>query len=169
MTLYIRLEQPEDVDAITSVVAQAFSSGQEGGQPEVNLVNRLRNDHEAWLPRLSLVAVLDGQVVGSVMGSRVSVDGSSAVALAPLAVLPQHQGQGIGEQLVRRFIGEARSAGEGLILVLGDPKYYSRFGFRAAADTGIVGPYVGEAFQALTLAADAPVGRAVYPAAFAGV
>lgn len=169
MSVYIRHEQPEDLHAISSVVAQAFSSGQQRGHAEVTLIQRLRNDPQAWLPRLSMVAVLDGQVVGSVIGSRVSVDGSPAVALAPLAVLPQHQGQGTGEQLVRRFIGEARSAGETLILVLGDPKYYSRFGFRAAADTGIVGPYVGEAFQALTLAADAPVGRAVYPAAFGGL
>jgi len=169
MPVYIRHEQPADLEAVRSVVAQAFALGPGGGAAEVTLVDRLRNDHEAWLPRLSLVAVREGQVVGSVIGSRVAVDGSAAVALAPLAVHPQHQGEGIGEQLVRRFIGEARSAGETLILVLGDPKYYSRFGFRAATEVGIVGPYVGEAFQALSLASDAPVGRAVYPAAFAGV
>jgi putative acetyltransferase len=169
MSPYIRHEQPEDLNAINSVVAQAFSSGAGDGSAEVTLVHRLRNDPQVWLPRLSMVAVLDGEVVGSIIGSRVSIDGSPAVALAPLAVLPRHQGQGIGEQLVRRFIGEARTAGETLILVLGDPKYYSRFGFRAAADMGIVGPYVGESFQALSLASDAPVGRAVYPAAFAGL
>lgn len=169
MTVYVRTEEPQDSNAVSTVLALAFPSGQERGHAEITMVSRLRADSEAWLPRFSLVAVKDGQVVGTVIGSRLSVGGSPAVALAPLAVLPAHQGQGIGEKLVKRLLGEARTAGETLVLVLGDPEYYSRFGFRPAADLGIVGPYVGDAFLALPLAADSPVGRAVYPAAFSGV
>jgi putative acetyltransferase len=169
VSVYIRAEQPEDAPAVAGVVTLAFASARHSSGTEAVLVSRLRADPEAWLSRLAFVAVLDGAVVGYVLGSRIHVGGSPAVALAPLAVHPQHQGAGIGQQLVRRLVGEARSAGETLIVVLGDPEYYSRFGFRAAEDLGILGPYRGQDFQALPLASDAPVGRAVFSSAFTGV
>lgn len=168
MNLYVRTEAAGDALAVARVVAQAFEGGDEAAVAEVDLVEALRRDR-AWLSALSLVAVDAGAVVGHVLGSRLVVGGAPAVALAPLAVLPEHQGRGIGSALVARFLGDARVAGETLVVVLGEPAYYSRFGFRAAADLGIIGPYTGEAFQALRLASDAPVGEAVYPAPFSAV
>jgi len=165
VTLYVRTEAPGDALAVARVVAQAFEGGDEAAVAEVDLVEALRRDR-TWLPALSLVGVDGGEVVGHVLGSRLLVGGHPAVALAPLAVLPARQGHGIGSLLVERLIGDARVAGETLVVVLGDPAYYSRFGFRAAADAGIIGPYSGDAFQALPLAADAPVGEAVYPHPF---
>lgn len=168
MTLYVRTETSGDALAIAGVVARAFEGADEAAVAEVDLVEALRHDR-AWLPALSLVAVDGGAVVGHVLGSRMLVGGSPAVALAPLAVLPERQGSGVGSALVERLLGDARVAGETLVVVLGEPAYYSRFGFRGAADLGIIGPYTGESVQALQLAADAPVGDAVYAAPFAAV
>ncbi|MFP5346217.1 MAG: GNAT family N-acetyltransferase [Actinomycetes bacterium] len=169
MTVILRPEQPEDAAAIADVVTRSFAGTDVTTGNEAVLVSRLRSDPESWLGRFGFVAVKDGEIIGYVLGSRIQVGGSPAVALAPLAVLPEYQRSGVGTQLVRRLIGEARSAGETLIVVLGYPEYYGRFGFRAADDVGILGPFHGPSFQALPLASDAPVGRAVYPAAFAGV
>lgn len=168
MTLYVRAERAEDSLAVAGVVARAFEGGDEAAVAEVQLLEALRRD-PAWMPGLSLVAVHERMVVGHVLGSRLLVGGSPAVALAPVSVLPERQGEGIGTALVERLLSEARSVGETLVVVLGDPAYYSRFGFRSAADLGVIGPYTGEAFQALPLAADAPVGSAVYPPPFAVV
>ena len=168
MTLYVRTEAPGDAHAVARVVARAFEGGDEAAVAEVDLVEALRRDR-AWLPALSLVAVSDREVVGHVLGSRMLVGASPAVALAPVSVLPAQQGQGIGTAMVERLLAEARSTGETLVVVLGDPAYYSRFGFRQAADLGVIGPYTGEAFQALPLAADPPVGDAAYPHPFSAV
>jgi putative acetyltransferase len=168
VTRYVRTETPDDAYAVARVIAQAFEGGDEAPVAEVDLVEALRHDR-AWLPALSLVAVIDREVVGHVLGSRVLVGGAPAVALAPVSVLPAHQRRGVGAALVERLLAEARGAGETLVVVLGDPRYYSRFGFRAAADVGIIGPYTGETFQALPLAADAPVGDAVYAPPFFAV
>ncbi|GAB2678976.1 GNAT family N-acetyltransferase [Thalassiella azotivora] len=169
MAVVVRAEQPGDRTAVAGVVDLAFASGEEGAEAETLLVEALRADGDAWLPRLGLVALDGGEVVGYALGSRMHVGGSPAVALAPVAVHPEHQRRGVGQALVRRLLGEARSAGETLVVVLGDPGYYGRFGFGPAEDLGIVGPYGGPAFQALQLAADAPVGLAAYPVAFQSV
>jgi len=168
VTLYVRTERPDDSLAVSAVVARAFEGGDEAAVAEVQLIEALRRD-PAWMPALSLVAVLDSGVVGHVLGSRLLVGGAPAVALAPVSVLPERQGQGIGTALIDRLLSEARSVGETLVVVLGDPAYYLRFGFSSAADLGVIGPYVGDAFQALPLAADAPVGTVVYPPPFGTV
>ena len=163
--------QPSDFVAIHGVVASAF-----GQEAEAQLVERLRTG-AAWLPGLALVARSSAQPQGPVAGFaaliRLTVGGRAALALAPVAVAPEWQGQGAGSALVREGIARAVGRGERLVLVLGDPRYYGRFGFVPAIQMGISGPYdhAGLAFQALVLPGGepAPAGLAVYPDAFAGL
>ena len=162
-SVVIRPEEARDGPAIRAVVEAAF-----GQALEADLVDRLR---AAGALVLSLVAEAGG-VVGHIAFSRLTVDGPGsdvrAVALAPLAVAPGRQRAGIGGALVRRGLDELRAQGEELVLVLGDPAYYGRFGFTAQAAHGLATPYDGPALQALWLA-PAPAGfQAVvrYPAPF---
>jgi len=172
MGLLIRAERPGDpaeVAAIRAIVRRAF-----GQEDEADLLDALRAD-PAWMPYLALVALLGpppgGPVMGHIAGTRLDVGGGAAVALAPLAVDPENQGRGVGTALVEAQLAAARALGERLVVVLGDPAYYSRFGFQAARELGISGPYddAGDAFQALPLT-DGPVvsGWATYAAPFGG-
>ena len=166
MTILVRIETPGDRDAIRSVNKAAF-----GGSVEADLVDQLRADGDFIL---SLVAENDGVVVGHCGFSRLTVhEGDAvvpAVSLAPVAVRPLQQRCGIGQTMVRDGIARLKSAGETLILVLGDPAYYSRFGFDAAAATVYHTPYDGPYLQALRLSDDVPRGGDVrYAAAFAGL
>jgi putative acetyltransferase len=164
----VRAETPTNVDQVRSLLLAAFPT-----PAEADLVDALRRD-AAWLPDLSLVALdpVSGEaapwdVVGSVVLTRLTVGGQEALALAPLAVRPDRQGQGVGSALVHAALEAARAAGERLVVVLGEPAYYGRFGFVPAATLGVTGPYGdGEAFQALALTGAAPRGRAEYPSPF---
>lgn len=126
-----RHERPDDVDAIRQVNLTAF------GQPdEAELVDRLRTD-PAWMD-LSLLAV-DGadRPVGHALLTRCQIDATPALALAPCAVLPDHQRTGAGSAAIRAALEAARARGEGAVVVLGHPGYYPRFGFTRAADAGV--------------------------------
>ena len=159
----IRYARPEDHARIAEVVAQAF------GQPaEAELVARLRTDGDAMF---ELVAVEEGDVVGHVLFSRLWADRSELfAALAPLAVRPDRQRSGLGGGLVRAGLEAARDFGAHGVLVLGDPAYYPRFGFSAAAAAQVQAPFRGlPAFMALALedgAFDQPL-TVAYPNAFA--
>ncbi|MBB5805476.1 putative acetyltransferase [Saccharothrix ecbatanensis] len=147
--MLIRRETPADVEAIHAVTEAAFAA-RPGG--EAWLVGALRAD-VGWIPALSLVAEVDGAVVGHVVCTRASVGGSAALGLGPLSVLPSHQRIGVGTALMHAVLGAADALDEPLVVLLGDPAYYSRFSFRLASDLGITpsaeewGPY----FQARTL------------------
>lgn len=153
--MLIRREHPDDIAAIRDVHRAAFVS--DGEPMEVRLVDALR-DSEAWIPALSWVAELDGDVVGHVLCTRGHVDGSPAVGLGPVGVLPAVQGTGVGSALVYGSIGAADALDEPLIALLGDPGYYGRFGFVAATQHGIQPPEPswGEHFQVRTLSAWRP-------------
>ena len=144
--LLIREEQPDDVEAIRVVNRQAFET-----HVEADLVDRLR---ETCAERLSLVALRSDAVVGHILftpalaqaGER-SIKG---MGLAPMAVLPNYQRQGIGTALVRRGLDMVREAGYPFVIVLGHPSYYPRFGFERAAAYGLHCEYQGvpeEAFM----------------------
>lgn len=137
------------------------------GRPaEADLVEALTADGHA---ALSLVADLRGIVVGHVLLSRL-LSPDRALALGPLAVLPSHQRLGIGSTLVETAIDLARNRGDAAILVLGDPAYYTRFGFSLAAARPFPSPYSGEHFMALLLT-DPPLAPApaVYAPPFAAL
>ena len=155
--MLIRRETPADVDVIRAVTEAAFAA-RPGG--EARLVDELRRD-SGWIPALSLVAELAGEVVGHVVCTRATVGGSPALGLGPLSVRPDRQRAGAGKALVHTVLGAADGLGEPLVVLLGDPAYYSRFGFRPAADLGITPPVPEWAphFQARPLTAHTPALR----------
>ncbi|MEQ9096245.1 MAG: N-acetyltransferase [Phycisphaerales bacterium] len=140
----IRAERAEDVDAIDRVLRAAFPTAD-----EAELVKKLRADGDL---RVSLVAELEGAIVGCVAISPVTINGnpSEGVGLAPVAVLPGRQRRGIGATLVAAALAACWNAA--FCVVLGEPAYYRRFGFRPASGHGLTGPYdAGEAFMVLSL------------------
>lgn len=126
----IREEHHHDIAAIRDVHRRAF-----GQEQEANIVDALRADGAALL---SLVAAVDGRVVGHIMYSSASLDASmTGAALGPMAVLPEYQRRGVGSQLVEAGNRKLKDAGCPFIVVVGHPKYYPRFGFRPASLHGI--------------------------------
>ncbi len=163
---FVREERPGDREYVRAVNEAAF-----GGPDEADLVRRLYDDGDALL---GLVAEVEGQVVGHILFSRLPIETAqgvgSAAALAPLAVLPGWQGQGIGTALVREGLTRCRERGVAAVVVLGDPDYYGRFGFRAEMASGLQTPWSGPHLMAVELVPGGlGGGRGVarYPAAFA--
>jgi predicted N-acetyltransferase YhbS len=166
----VRPEQPGDREAIRRVHTAAFDSGDEAA-----LVDALRGG-EPWIAFVAVCAAgaaahrADAELVGHVLLSRVDVGGDPALAVAPLAVLPAHQRAGVGTALTRAALAAATDAKERLVVVLGHPRYYPRFGFSPASRLGITAPYPvpDEAFLALELPGDGlvPRGLVTYPPAF---
>ncbi|WOX21000.1 bifunctional class I SAM-dependent methyltransferase/N-acetyltransferase [Streptomyces solicathayae] len=161
-----REETAADVAGVREINTAAFATAEEAG-----LVDALREDPEAWLPGLSYVAEApDGTVAGYALITRCTVGGEPAAALAPVAVAPAFQRQGAGEAVVRAVLDAARLRGERLVLVLGHPEYYPRFGFVRASEYGIRPGFEvpDEAMMALALdgSAPLPLGMIHYPAAF---
>lgn len=140
--MILREESPADHAALRTLLEGAF-----GGTAEADLVEALR---EGQCLALSLVAEEDGQVVGHVALSPMRAP-AGALALAPLAVAPGRQRRGIGAALVEEALARARSAGWAAVFVLGEPGYYGRFGFGAAAAAPFRSPWSGPFFQALEL------------------
>ncbi|PSH68287.1 GNAT family N-acetyltransferase [Phyllobacterium brassicacearum] len=157
----IRAASPEDCPAISDILKAAFQ-----GADEADLVDRLRQDNDVVL---ELVALKHETIVGHILFSRLKVtatEDSDAVALAPLAVSPDHQEQGIGSELVRSAHEHLASAGETLSVVLGEPEYYGRFGYEHQRASGFFSEYQGEYLQAVAFG-DAPSsGTLIYAPAF---
>jgi putative acetyltransferase len=146
--LTIRSEQNEDADAIHAVHTAAFPTG-----AEARLVDALR---ESGNTSVSVVAVLEGKIVGHVLFSPVSIEPTTGTTrgagLAPVAIRPEHQHRGIGTALIEQGIAACRGAPFDFIVVLGAPAYYHRFGFRRALATGLANEYgVDEEFMVLEL------------------
>lgn len=161
----IRGERAPDVKAIRNIHRQAF-----GGAAEADLVDALR---DGGYLRISLVAELDGELVGHIGLSDLTIETRRgdlpALALAPMAVVPEKQRQGIGGELIQRALEECRSQEHRAVIVLGHPDYYTRFGFSAALARPLESPYSGEAYMALELEPDVlegVAGRVVYPPPF---
>lgn len=131
--IIVRAETAEDREAVRRVNELAF-----GRPEEADLVDALR---AAARPYVSLVAVLDGQVVGHIFFSPVTIESEgvswTAMGLAPMAVLPELQKQGIGGRLVREGLKECQRIGHAVVVVLGHPRYYPRFGFTTARLKGL--------------------------------
>jgi putative acetyltransferase len=127
----IREEGPDDVAAVRALNRRAFGQDLEG-----DIVDALRSNGASVL---SLVATRNGQVVGHILYSPVSVGGDvTGAALGPMSVLPEHQRQGIGSQLVETGNRRLKEAGCPFILLVGHPDFYPRFGFTPASSRGIV-------------------------------
>ncbi len=152
----IDLEHPADAFARERLLDRAM-----GEQRALKPSERLRAGR---LPArgLALVARDGGAVVGSVRLWHVDAGGRDALLLGPLAVDPARQGAGIGSRLMRAAIARARALGHGAIILVGDPEYYARFGFAAAATAGLTmpGPVDRRRFLALELKPGALIGAA---------
>jgi len=163
--LLIRDEQPCDREQVRKVNEAAF-----GRSHEADLIDRLRVEGAVLL---SLVAEFDGQIIGHILFSRMTVETAqgpvAAVSLAPMAVQPDHQGRKIGSQLVGRGLAQLRDRGERIVIVLGHQHYYPRFGFSSEKARYLASPFPPEAFMALELSDGALTGihgAVRYPSAF---
>lgn len=168
--MIIRDERPEDLEPIRKINRQAFK-----GEAEVQLIDQLRRDGEIVL---SLVALMNGEAVGHILFSELDslTHGGpiQAVTLAPMAVKPEFQEHGIGSALVERGLALCRELGYTVVIVLGHPDYYPRFGFSAEKAQALQSPYsmLGAAYMALELvpgALEGVEGTVRYPAAFANL
>ena len=165
----IRPESPGDYPAIFEVNRLAF-----GQDAEANLVDGLR---AGGFVRLSLVAEVGGQIVGHILFSAVTIHTETGVieylALAPMAVLPMHQRRGIGTKLVEEGLRLCQEAGHKIVLVLGHPAFYPRFGFSPRLAEPLTSPFGGgEAWMAVELVPGASagvVGRVEYPPPFSSL
>jgi putative acetyltransferase len=157
----IREQQADDYEAIRQVYAVAFRrprfrQPQKPGSipPEVGMFEALYGAGDA-IPELSFTALIDGGVVGHVTASQATVATRPVVAVGPIGVVPDHQGAGIGSALMDALLTAADATNVPLIVLLGAPQYYSRFGFRPARELGVIPPQPGwaDAFQARPLTA----------------
>jgi putative acetyltransferase len=168
MDIGVRPENDRDHEAIREVNRLAF-----GGEAEARLVDALR---EGGYARVSLVAEVGGQAVGHILFSRLTIVPESgtveALALAPMAVIPSHQGRGIGSMLVREGLRACAKAGHRIVIVVGHPEFYSRFSFSAKMASRLKSPYSGPAFMAVELvpgALEGVEGEVRYPPPFEGL
>lgn len=144
----IRTETGADLAAVGEVNRLAF-----GREAEARLVDDLRDGGYA---RLSLVAEEEGRLVGHIMFSEavIRTDGGEvgALALGPVGVIPERQGRGVGSALIREGLDRCVQEGHRIVVLLGHPGYYPRFGFSAERAGNLSSPYSGDAFMALELA-----------------
>jgi putative acetyltransferase len=165
----IRCEDAED--AQERAVVRSINQAAFGRPDEAGLIDGLWAEGAVLL---SLVAEVERRIVGHILFSRMWIDTTNgavaAVALAPMAVLPERQRRGIGGRLIRRGLDLLRARGEGAVIVLGHAGYYPRFGFSSGKARMIESPFRPESFLALELrpgALDGVRGKVRYAAAFA--
>ncbi|MGA5729609.1 GNAT family N-acetyltransferase [Streptomyces seoulensis] len=162
--MLIRRETPADEDAVRAVTTAAFAKPDTPDPVEAGLLDQLRTCG-AWLPEFSLVATGDdGEIVGHVVCTRGHVGTHPALALGPLSVHPEHQRRGVGLALMHAVLGAADATGEPLVALLGDPAYYTRFGFRVSTEYSITPPDPAWTpyFQVRTLTSYDPATRGAF-------
>lgn len=174
MNLIIRQEKVADYKRVESVVEKAFKNAEYSDHREQFLVANLRKS-EAFIPELSLVAELVGEIVGHIMFTKLPIKSEEKVhkslALAPVSVLPEHQNKGIGSDLINKGLKIAKELGFKSVIVLGHEKYYPKFGFKPSVLWGIKPPFdvPEEVFMALELESGSltkAAGTVIYPKEF---
>ncbi len=138
--MIIRQEREKDHDEVYSLVKRAFESAEHSDGNEQDLVNELRKG-SAFVPELSLVAEKDGRLAGYILFTEGKVGSDRVLVLAPLAVLPEYQKQGIGTALIKEGHKIAGQMGYGYSIVLGSETYYPRVGYVPASVFGIEIPH----------------------------
>lgn len=163
MDILIRPESSLDFTRVYEVVQSAFSRAPHTNHDEQNLVVRLRKSM-AFIPGLSLVAVVNDQIVGHILFTKIKIKNHNAeytsLALAPLSVLPEVQGKGIGGKLILAGHQTALELGFSSVILVGHPEYYPRFGYIPASCFGITAPFdiSNEVFMACQLTPHALAG-----------
>ena len=164
MTLEIRSERPADAAAISAITTAAFKTAPYSSGTEARIIEGLR---AAGALTLSLVAVDQEEIIGHAAFSPISIAGAQGdwYGLGPVSISPEHQGRGIGQLLIRAGLEQLRSLQAAGCVVLGDPRYYQRFGFEsdpALTYGGEPSPY----FQRLILDGPPASGDAAFHVAF---
>ncbi|MEG0012919.1 MAG: N-acetyltransferase [Cellulosilyticaceae bacterium] len=174
MEISIRQEEVKDYQEVEQVVEKAFLEAEMSDYREHELVRRLRVSAE-FIPELSLVALAEEKLVGHILLTKIEIrdedQGIPSLALAPVAILPEYQGQGIGKILIELAVQKAKDLGYSSIIVLGHEKYYPKFGFVPTSKWGIKPPFEvpEEVFMGLELvegALQGVKGTVVYSKAF---
>ncbi len=131
----IRQEYSKDYNEVFNVIEQAFKTEKSSDHKEQFLVERLRKS-DAFIPELSLVAEIDGKIVGHLLVTKLKIKNETeefdSLALAPVAVLPEFQGNGIGGKLIVESHKKAKELGHKSIVLLGHENYYPKFGYQRA-------------------------------------
>jgi len=149
--MIIRTENTDDFTSVYALHKRAF-----GQTEEPDLVDKLRLS-DRFIPDLSLVAEIDGKLVGHILFTKIFIQSEGvnkdSLALAPMAVLPKFQKEGIGKQLIKSGIEKAKALGYESIIVLGHAEYYPKFGFMPASKFAITAPWEvpDDVFMALEL------------------
>jgi putative acetyltransferase len=166
----IHCESLPDYAAIAEVNILAF-----GQENEAKLISEIRCS-QGYIPELTLIAEVDNIIVGYILFSYIDLIGEESLqvlSLAPLAVLPQFQRQGIGSALVKAGLEKADTIKEALVIVLGHPHFYKRFGFQPSVNYKITSPFPvpEDVFMVKPLQnyQEKYQGKVVYPPAFLAV
>lgn len=165
----IRQETINDQQAVYALVSEAFATAEHADGNEQDIVNALRKG-DAFIPELSLVAEMDGQLVGHILFTRAKVNQDEVLVLAPLSVKPEYQRQGVGKALIAEGHRIAKQLGYAYSLVLGSETYYPQMGYLPAQQLGIEVPegIPQENFMAIQLQENAKSirGAVTYPEEF---
>ncbi|MGN8224257.1 GNAT family N-acetyltransferase [Gracilimonas sp. BCB1] len=144
MNITIRRESKADHSDVFELIRKAFEGEEYSDQTEHFLVERLRTS-DAFIPELSLVAELKGEIVGHILFTRILIKSEQqeweSLALAPVTVQPEYQGKGIGGELIKTGHEAAREAGFTSVILAGHAGYYPRFGYRPCTDFDITLPF----------------------------
>lgn len=167
--LKIRQENEKDYEQVYNVIKSAFEQTEHSDGNEQDLVNALRKS-KSFIPEISLVAEINGKIIGHILFTKVKVGEITALALAPLAVLPEYQRKGVGSKLIAEGQKKAAKLNYDYSIVLGSNKYYPKFGYIPASKYNIKAPFEvdDELFMAVKLRenAKAVCGTVEYDDAF---
>lgn len=165
MKTSIRSANPSDRPAILNLVQNAFTNEGNNGDEEVDIVETTWAVTDAS-QRIELVAVRDDEIIGHVLAGVGDLRGTPAIGIAPLSVSPHCQSSGVGSLLMETLLERLKEQGWPFALLLGNPDYYGRFGFKAVAEADIVYPPAGPspAFQICILGDErqVPAGDFIY-------
>ncbi len=150
--MIIRQEETKDFELVQELVKSAFQTAEHSDGNEHILVKKLRNS-DGFIKELSLVAEVDGKLLGHIIFTKAKIGETNGLALAPLSVAPTAQRKGVGTALMRRGHEIAKSLGYDIIVVLGSDKYYPRVGYKPASQLEIKAPFEvpDENFMAISL------------------
>ena len=150
--LEIRQENKKDYAEVYNVIKKTFMSAEHCDGNEQDLVVNLRESNN-FIPELSLVAIDDNKIVGYILFTKIRIGKYEELALAPLAVLPEYQKQGIGKKLIEEGHKKAKKLGYHYSIVLGSERYYPKLGYVPASQYGIKAPFEvpNENFMAIEL------------------
>ncbi|WP_343588462.1 N-acetyltransferase [Flavobacterium sp.] len=174
MEIKLRQENKNDFESVFQLIEKAFEKEEYSDHKEQFLVERLRNS-EAFIPELSIVAEIDNKIVGHILFTKLQIKNESetfpSLALAPVSVLPEFQGKGIGSELILHGHEIAKSLGYKSVILLGHQDYYPRFGYELCEKYNIKMPFdvPAENCMVIALTEDALKGisgEVVYPKAF---